>query len=195
MIKPTPNPPVRLFTVADGISTEDLLVNLSETLASANALSCDLAFDLEGPKREELLGVAQLIELAQLLADRVLNVSGQVTRLDDGNTPRTWYVWRCACCAARGKPAACYTAIAGKPAPTIDRISELERGLCGSWLACDESNAVSLNIPPQCRSELAREKPENTAGRQATRVIVTSFSSASDTWSAPGTRSPVPGCP
>ncbi|AZE85036.1 hypothetical protein C4J98_3640 [Pseudomonas orientalis] len=71
MIKPTPNPPIRLFTVADGISTEDLLVNLSETLASANALSCDLAFDLEGSKREELLGVAQLIELAQLLADRV----------------------------------------------------------------------------------------------------------------------------
>ncbi|MGY2377289.1 DUF6124 family protein [Pseudomonas sp. SDO524_S393] len=71
MIKPTPNPPIRLFTVADGISTEDLLVNLSETLASANALSCDLAFNLEGSKREELLGVAQLIELAQLLADRV----------------------------------------------------------------------------------------------------------------------------
>ncbi|RQO60125.1 DUF6124 family protein [Pseudomonas sp. KBW05] len=71
MIKPTPNPPVRLFAVADGISTEDLLVNLSETLASANALSCELAFNLEGTKREELLGVAQLIELAQLLADRV----------------------------------------------------------------------------------------------------------------------------
>ena len=71
MIKPAPNPPIRLFTIAAGISTEDLLVNLSETLASANALSCDLAFDLDGPKREELLGVAQLIELAQLLADRV----------------------------------------------------------------------------------------------------------------------------
>ena len=71
MIKPTPNPPVRLFTVADGICTEDLLVNLSEILASANALSCDLAFNLEGSEREELLGVAQLIELAQLLADRV----------------------------------------------------------------------------------------------------------------------------
>ncbi|RMT85752.1 hypothetical protein ALP39_00130 [Pseudomonas marginalis pv. marginalis] len=78
MIKPTPNPPVRLFTVTDGISTEDLLVNLSETLASANALSCDLAFDLEGSKREELLGVAQLIELAQLLADRVHRGVGQV---------------------------------------------------------------------------------------------------------------------
>ena len=69
MIKPTPNPPICLFTVADGISTEDLLVNLSETLASANALSCDLAFDLDGPKREELLGVAQLIELAQLRSE------------------------------------------------------------------------------------------------------------------------------
>ena len=77
MIKPTPNPPVRLFAVADGINTEDLLVNLSETLASANALSCDLAFNLEGSKREELLGVAQLIELAQLLADRVRDGVGQ----------------------------------------------------------------------------------------------------------------------
>ncbi|MDQ0650956.1 DUF6124 family protein [Pseudomonas cedrina] len=77
MIKPTPNPPIRLFTVVDGISTEDLLVNLSETLAAANALSCDLAFNLEGPKREELLGVAQLIELAQLLADRVQEGAGQ----------------------------------------------------------------------------------------------------------------------
>ncbi len=37
MIKPTSNPPVRLFTVADGVSTEDLLVNLSETLASAQS--------------------------------------------------------------------------------------------------------------------------------------------------------------
>ncbi|MBN2977869.1 hypothetical protein BFW88_27345 [Pseudomonas fluorescens] len=80
MIKPTPNPPVRLFTVADGVSTEDLLINLSETLASANALSCDLAFNLEGSPREELLGVAQLIELAHLLADRVLTVSGQVSQ-------------------------------------------------------------------------------------------------------------------
>ena len=77
MIKHASNSPTRLFTVADGISSEDLLVNLSETLASANALSCDLAFNLEGSKREELLGVAQLIELAQLLADRVQDSVGQ----------------------------------------------------------------------------------------------------------------------
>ena len=49
MIKLAPNAPIRLFTVADGISSEDLLINLSETLASANALSCDMAFDLEVP--------------------------------------------------------------------------------------------------------------------------------------------------
>ncbi|WLH52581.1 DUF6124 family protein [Pseudomonas tolaasii] len=77
MIKPTPNPPIRLLTVADGITTEDLLVNLNETLASANALSCDLAFDLDGSKREALLGVVQLMELAQLLADRVQEGTGQ----------------------------------------------------------------------------------------------------------------------
>ncbi|WP_138762464.1 DUF6124 family protein [Pseudomonas lactis] len=84
MIKPTPNPPTRLFTVADGISSEDLLVNLSETLASANALSCDLAFDLEGSKREELLGVAQLIELAQLLADRLHGEGGMLDTANSG---------------------------------------------------------------------------------------------------------------
>ncbi|OWQ43394.1 hypothetical protein CDH05_00205 [Pseudomonas lactis] len=84
MIKHAPNPPIRLFTVADGISSEDLLVNLSETLASANALSCDLAFDLEGSKREELLGVAQLIELAQLLADRLHGEGGMLDTAHSG---------------------------------------------------------------------------------------------------------------
>ena len=84
MIKLAPNAPIRLFTVADGISSEDLLVNLSETLASANALSCDLAFDLEGSKREELLGVAQLIELAQLLADRLHGEGGMLDTAHSG---------------------------------------------------------------------------------------------------------------
>ena len=73
MIKPTPNPPTRLFTVADGISTEDLLVNLSETLASAHALTCDFAFDLEETQRDGALGIAQLIEVGRLLAERVLD--------------------------------------------------------------------------------------------------------------------------
>lgn len=72
MIKPTLNPPVRLFTVIDNLNTEDLLVNLTETLSSADALMSDFAFELEGAKRESALGIAQLIGLAKLLADRVL---------------------------------------------------------------------------------------------------------------------------
>lgn len=78
MIKPTPNPPC-LFTVADHLNTEDLLVNLTETLASAEALMSDFAFELDGTKREGALGVAQLIGLAKLLADRVLEDSEHLT--------------------------------------------------------------------------------------------------------------------
>ncbi|MPQ86560.1 hypothetical protein F0170_22805 [Pseudomonas sp. MAFF 730085] len=74
MIKPTPNPPPSvLFTLIDGISTEDLLVNLTETLASAHALTCDFAFDMEATQREVALGIAQLIEVARLLAERLLD--------------------------------------------------------------------------------------------------------------------------
>ncbi|MFL1503280.1 DUF6124 family protein [Pseudomonas sp. O64] len=74
MIKPTPNPPPTvLFTLIDNISTEDLLVNLTETLASAHALTCDFAFDLEGTQREGALGIAQLIEVGRLLAERLLD--------------------------------------------------------------------------------------------------------------------------
>ena len=62
-----------MFTVTDGIATEDLLVNLSETLASANALICELAFELNGSQRERALGIAQLVDLSQLLADQVLD--------------------------------------------------------------------------------------------------------------------------
>jgi hypothetical protein len=74
MIKPTPNPPPSvILTLIDGISTEDLLVNLTENLASAHALTCDFAFDLEGTQREGALGIAQLLEVGRLLAERLLD--------------------------------------------------------------------------------------------------------------------------
>ncbi len=56
-----------------GIDTECLLTNLSETLACANATISDLAFELEGSRRHIALGVQQLIELSELLANRVLD--------------------------------------------------------------------------------------------------------------------------
>ncbi|SFM06740.1 DUF6124 family protein [Pseudomonas sp. NFACC46-3] len=65
--------PAQLFTVVDSVDTEALLANLSETLASANAMLSDLAFDLEGSRRHVALGVAQMIELGALLANKCLD--------------------------------------------------------------------------------------------------------------------------
>ncbi|MDR6957774.1 hypothetical protein J2W43_001755 [Pseudomonas brassicacearum] len=70
--KTTPSPG-QLFTVIDGIDTESLLANLSESLASANAMINDLAFDLEGSRRHVALGIQQVIELSELLANRALD--------------------------------------------------------------------------------------------------------------------------
>ncbi|MBC3385764.1 DUF6124 family protein [Pseudomonas sp. SWRI179] len=76
-LKPKPSKPEadegQLFTVANGVDTETLLANLSENLASANAMLNDLAFDLEGSRRHIALGIHQLIELSGQLADRALD--------------------------------------------------------------------------------------------------------------------------
>ncbi|WP_434561453.1 DUF6124 family protein [Pseudomonas sp. Z4-20] len=71
--EPDPQPSVQLFTVSDNIDTEALLANLSETLASANAMLSELAFGLEGSRRRVALGVAQMIELGELLANKALD--------------------------------------------------------------------------------------------------------------------------
>ena len=70
MIKPTPNPP--LFTVNPHQDNETLLVNASETLSSLNALTCNLAFDLDTSQRAIMLGIQQMAELGQLLIDSAL---------------------------------------------------------------------------------------------------------------------------
>ncbi|WP_434601937.1 hypothetical protein J3P91_23940 [Pseudomonas sp. Z4-7] len=70
----TSDKPDALFTVAPDVDMECLLANLSESLASANAMINDLAFDLEGSRRHVALGILQLIELSELLANRALDV-------------------------------------------------------------------------------------------------------------------------
>jgi len=70
MVKPTPNPP--LFTVNPHQDNETLLVNASETLSSLNALTCNLAFDLDTSQRAIMLGIQQMAELRQLLVERAL---------------------------------------------------------------------------------------------------------------------------
>ncbi len=64
--------PDQLFTVKNA-DNECLLANLSENLASADAMISNLAFDLEGPRRHIALGIQQLIELSSMLASRVLD--------------------------------------------------------------------------------------------------------------------------
>jgi len=66
------NPSSNLFTVNPHQNTETLLVNASETLSSLNALTCNLAFDLDAPQRAIMLGIQQMTELGQLLVERAL---------------------------------------------------------------------------------------------------------------------------
>ncbi|ROM73317.1 hypothetical protein BK654_23355 [Pseudomonas brassicacearum] len=74
---PTPAKPDtqdgQVFSVVPGLNTESVLTSLSETLASANAMVSDLAFELEGSRRHVALGIQQLIELGTLLANRALD--------------------------------------------------------------------------------------------------------------------------
>ena len=74
MKKITPNPPsATLFSVAPDVPLETLLVQTSETLASLNAMTTDLAFELDGAHRHKLLGTQQLIVLSELLINRILD--------------------------------------------------------------------------------------------------------------------------
>ena len=61
-----------LFAVSPSQSTEALLANASETFASLNALTSNLAFELEGSQRGVVLAIQQMSELGQLLVDQAL---------------------------------------------------------------------------------------------------------------------------
>src|SRR5260221_12867973 len=71
----TPNPtqrPSPILTVTPNVDTETLLIHASETLASLNAMTTDLAFELEGSRRNVALGIQQMIVLGELLVNRAL---------------------------------------------------------------------------------------------------------------------------
>ena len=72
--KETSDKPNTLFLIAPDVDSECLLANLSENLASANAMISDLAFDLDGSRRHVALGIQQVIELSELLANRALDI-------------------------------------------------------------------------------------------------------------------------
>ncbi|CRM01058.1 hypothetical protein IFR08_15905 [Pseudomonas fluorescens] len=86
MKKITPNPPTTLFTLAPGIPAETLLVQASETLASLNVMTTDLAFELEGSHRHKLLAAQQLVVLGELLLERMLETQ-VFTKQTPGENP------------------------------------------------------------------------------------------------------------
>ncbi|VVO68275.1 hypothetical protein PS900_01164 [Pseudomonas fluorescens] len=87
MIKPSPNPPASetaehigtssrpcpIFTIRSGVDSETLLVHAYETLASANVMATELSSILTGPTCNLVLGIQQMIVLAQLSVNGVLD--------------------------------------------------------------------------------------------------------------------------
>ncbi|KTB55241.1 MULTISPECIES: DUF6124 family protein [Pseudomonas] len=80
MIKDSPNPPSdsqptdQIFSVLPNLNTETLLANASQDLASVQALAGNLAFDIDGPQRDAVLGIHRMLEGIQLMVDRVLDL-------------------------------------------------------------------------------------------------------------------------
>ncbi|VVN30225.1 DUF6124 family protein [Pseudomonas fluorescens] len=67
------NRPCPIFTIRQGVDSETLLVHAYETLASANVMATELSSILTGPTCNLVLGIQQMIVLAQLSVNGVLD--------------------------------------------------------------------------------------------------------------------------
>ena len=68
------SPTDQIFTVLPNLNSETLLANASQDLASVQALAGNLAFDIDGPQRDAVLGIHRMLEGIQLMVDRVLDL-------------------------------------------------------------------------------------------------------------------------
>ena len=68
-----PRKPSTIYTVAPDIDIEELLANACESFASAKVIASDCAGFLQGPQRNTILGVAQLIMFGELAVSRALD--------------------------------------------------------------------------------------------------------------------------
>ncbi len=89
MFKHTPNPPLiqkpnrfhprphanpaQCSSSPPDMDTESLLANACESLASASVMVSDFANLLEGPNRNTMLGIQQVIMLGELAVNRALD--------------------------------------------------------------------------------------------------------------------------
>ena len=69
----TPRTPDTIIIVNPELDTETLLAHACESLASANVMTMDLADHMEGPRRNSLLGIAQVIMLGELAVNQALD--------------------------------------------------------------------------------------------------------------------------
>ncbi|MEO4016117.1 DUF6124 family protein [Pseudomonas rossensis] len=72
-IKANPRKLNTMFTVDPELDIETLLGHACESLASANVMTMDLADRIEGTSRNTLLGISQVIMLAELVVSRALD--------------------------------------------------------------------------------------------------------------------------
>ena len=68
-----PHKPSPMFVVAPDIGTETLWAHACESLASASVMASDFAGFLEGSQRNTMLGIQQVIMLAELAVNRALD--------------------------------------------------------------------------------------------------------------------------
>jgi hypothetical protein len=68
-----PHNPSAMFLIAPGIDTETLLAHACESLASASVMATDFATFVDGPQRSMLLGIQQVIMLADMAVNRALD--------------------------------------------------------------------------------------------------------------------------
>ncbi|MBK5548859.1 hypothetical protein JFU49_00955 [Pseudomonas sp. TH03] len=73
VVKNTPRKPSTIFMIAPNTDTETLLVNACESLASASVMASDFAALLEGPQRNTMLALQQIIMLSELAVNRALD--------------------------------------------------------------------------------------------------------------------------
>lgn len=71
--KSTPRTPCSMYTVNPDIDVQTLLGCVSESLASASVITMDIADRETGPSRNSLLGIHQIIMLAEISVNRALD--------------------------------------------------------------------------------------------------------------------------
>jgi len=70
---PTARKPSTMFMIAPDIRDEDLLAHACESLASASVMTSDFARYLQGPQRHTAMAIQQIIMLAELAVNRMMD--------------------------------------------------------------------------------------------------------------------------